>query len=317
MAEVITVGEALVEIMRPARDQPLDQPGLFHGPFASGAPAIFAVAAARLGLSAALISAVGDDAFGRLLQARLGEEGVDTSGMQVASGYSTGMAFIGYMAGGQREFVFNLRHSASSVVVADSLAADFFSGVRWLHLSGSALALGETVRQACARALTFTLAAGGRLSLDPNLRPELMSLAKARETLAPYLAAADLLLPTAEEARALTGASDDDEAAAILLGERERVVVFKRGAGGCTLFTAATRLDVPGFAVDEVDPTGAGDCFNAAFIRCIIAGWELERAARFANAAGALAVTRLGPMEGAPTIKQTTSLLNSKVAKGE
>jgi len=66
MPQVIVVGEALVEIMRPDSSAPLDRPGLFHGPFASGAPAIFAVAAARLGLAVGFAGAVGSDGFGRL-----------------------------------------------------------------------------------------------------------------------------------------------------------------------------------------------------------------------------------------------------------
>jgi sugar/nucleoside kinase (ribokinase family) len=309
MFDVIAVGELLVEIMRPDRDQPLDAAGLFQGPFASGAPAIFAVAATRLGLSAGLISGVGDDAFGRLLRTRLEDEGVDISGLQTVPGYSTGMAFVGYKAGGSREFVFHLRHSASGAIDANCLTADFFSGVQWLHLSGSTLALGEAGRSACSRALDLTLAAGGRLSLDPNLRPELMRLAEARELLAPYLQVADLVLPTAEEARALTGAADDDAAAAQLLSEKKRMVVLKRGAQGCTLFTQETRLDVPGFDVAEIDPTGAGDCFNAAFVLGLKFGWELERVAKFANAAGALAVTEQGPMEGAPAPEEIDLLL--------
>lgn len=317
MFDVITVGEALVEIMRPQRDQPLDAVGAFQGPFASGAPAIFAVAAARLGLSAGLIGGVGDDAFGRLLRTRLEDEGVDLSALQTVPGYSTGMAFVGYSAGGAREFVFHLRHSASGAIDANCLAADLFSRVKWLHLSGSALALGEAVRSACSKALELTLAAGGRFSLDPNLRPELMPLAKARELLAPYLELADLVLPTAEEARALSGAGGDDAAAAYLLGDKERIVVLKRGAQGCTLFTQQTTLDVPGFDVAEIDPTGAGDCFNAAFVWALNSGWELERVARFANAAGALAVTRQGPMEGAPTLQEINLLLAIQSKEGE
>jgi sugar/nucleoside kinase (ribokinase family) len=66
---------------------------------------------------------------------------------------------------------------------------------------------------------------------------------------------------------------------------------------------------VPGFVVEEVDPTGAGDCFNAACVIGLYAGWPLERTARFACAAGALAVTRLGPMEGAPTRAEVEALL--------
>lgn len=317
MLDIIIVGEALVEIMRPDRDQPLDNSGEFRGPFASGAPAIFAVAAARLGLSAGLISGIGDDAFGRLLRTRLKREGVDISGLQTVPGYSTGMAFVGYRAGGGREFVFHLRHSASSAVDFDFLPADYFSSVQWLHLSGSALALGEAGRSACSKALELTLAAGGRLSLDPNLRLELMSLNEAREALAPYLAAADLVLPTVEEAQALTGAIDHNRAAEILLDNKERVVVFKRGAKGCTVFTQRSRVDVMGFAVEEVDPTGAGDCFNAAFLLGLKSGWDLERVARFANAAGALAVTKQGPMEGAPTLQEVNLYLDKETIKGE
>ena len=76
--QIISIGEILVEIMRPSAGQPLDQPGEFHGPFASGAPAIFAVAAARLGLKTAFIGAVGQDAFGRLMRNRFAAEGVDS-----------------------------------------------------------------------------------------------------------------------------------------------------------------------------------------------------------------------------------------------
>ena len=76
---IISLGEALIEIMRPAAGQPLDRPGEFVGPFASGASAIFAVAAVRLGASVGFISGVGADAFGRLMTARLAAERVDTA----------------------------------------------------------------------------------------------------------------------------------------------------------------------------------------------------------------------------------------------
>ncbi|MCI0398954.1 MAG: sugar kinase [Chloroflexi bacterium] len=309
MFDVLTVGEALVEIMRPDRDQPLDKPGEFLGPFASGAPAIFAVAAARLGLASAFIGGVGNDAFGRLLQARLTHENVNTAGLRIVPGRSTGLAFVGYTADGRREFVFHLRHSAGSAIDVDLLPAAYFSGIRWLHLSGSALALGDAGRSACHKTLDWTLAAGGRLSLDPNLRPELMPLDEARQALGPYLAVAALLLPTAKEARALTGAADDDAAASRLLGGQERIAVLKRGAQGCTVYTQQARLYMPGFTVAEVDPTGAGDCFNAAFLLGLNSGWDLERVARFANAAGALAVTKQGPMEGAPTVQEIEAFL--------
>jgi sugar/nucleoside kinase (ribokinase family) len=299
--KVISIGEALVEVMRTGVGQPLDRPGQLAGPFASGAPAIFAVAAARLGASVSFAGGVGEDAFGRLLIGRLTDEGVDTAGMQVIPGQTTGCAFVAYTADGDREFVFHVRHSAAGAMDAAKLSPDWFNGAQWLHLSGSTIGLNAGSRAACLRALELTRGAGGRLSFDPNLRPELMTVTEAQGVFEPYLETAELLIPTAAEARALTSAADDDEAAARLLVGRDRLVVLKRGAAGCTLYSGTERIDAPGFQVEEVDATGAGDCFNAACLVGLEAGWPLTRLGRFANAAGALAVTRQGPMEGAPT----------------
>ncbi len=305
---IIAIGETLVEIMRPGVGQALDQPGDFQGPFASGAPAIFAVAAARLGASVGFIGGVGDDAFGRLLRARLQAENIDTTSLQTAPAHTTGVAFVAYAPGGEREFVFHLRHSAASALDASQLDPTYFSDVRWLHISGSTLALNDASRAACQRALRHTLAAGGKLSLDPNLRPELMPLDQFRQLLAPYIASAHLLLPTAAEARALTGATDDHSAARALAAGRANTVLLKHGADGCTLYTGQQHFHAPGFTVDEIDPTGAGDCCNAACLIGLQANWPPHRIARFASAAGALAVTRQGPMEGAGSINEIRAI---------
>lgn len=301
MPQIVTIGEALVEIMRPDEGVPLDEPGPFAGPFASGAPAIFAVAAARLGLETGFIGATGADAFGRLIARRLRAEGVDTSFLHTIPGMTTGIAFIAYTSGGSREFVFHLRQSAAAAMTPDQVQPDYFAGLKWLHLSGSTIFLSETCRTACAAAVRAARAAGAKLSLDPNLRPELLPVDEARIVLAPFLETADLLLPTAEEARLLTGCDDDDAAAKALLDGQERLVVLKRGAAGATVVSTHGRVDIRGLPVTEIDPTGAGDCFNAAFVYGLYQGWTSARAGRFAAAAGALAVTRQGPMEGAPT----------------
>lgn len=311
MSQIITIGEALVEIMRPDQDTPLDETGLFHGPFASGAPAIFAAAAARLGMQTGFIGSVGPDGFGRLIRRRLEDEGVDTSFLHEIPGYTTGIAFIAYRPSGAREFVFHLRQAAAAVLRLEQIDESYFADVSWLHISGSALFLSEKSEKACARALALTKKAGGRLSLDPNLRPELLDNAAARRVLAPYLAAADLLLPTVEEAQILAETDDDAAAAARLRRHEGQIVVLKRGAGGATVFAEGTRVDMAGYAVEEVDPTGAGDCFNAGFVYGLVAGWTLAKTAEFANAAGALAVTRQGPMEGAPTRTQVEALIAS------
>ncbi|MFD2440791.1 carbohydrate kinase family protein [Paracoccus kondratievae] len=102
-----------------------------------------------------------------------------------------------------------------------------------------------------------------------------------------------------------------DEAAVIasLLGRGIRTVVVKRGALGASLFQQGLRLDAAPLPVDEVDPTGAGDTFGGAFLSLWLAGAEPSQALDLANAAGARAVTRLGPMEGTSTRAELDALL--------
>ena len=87
-------------------------------------------------------------------------------------------------------------------------------------------------------------------------------------------------------------------------------VVLKRGERGATWFGAeGTRIDCAAFAVEEVDPTGAGDCFGGAYIACRRLGLPPDRALLYANAAGARNVTVLGPMEGAGTREELDAFI--------
>ncbi|MGI6208778.1 MAG: sugar kinase [Anaerolineae bacterium] len=305
--EIIAVGEALVEIMRPERELPLDRPGPFVGPFPSGAPAIFADAAARLGAKAGFIGVVGEDDFGLCLRRRLEQDGVDLSCLRRSSEHTTGCAFVAYFADGSRRFIFHLRHAAAGTLGPEDVQPAYVQGARFLHVMGSALALSDSAREACYRAVRLAKAAGVRVSLDPNLRPELLGLDQVRKVCAPVLEAADVVLPSGAEARMLTGAASDEEAAREL-ASRGRIVALKRGAEGSTVYSGPDAFAVPSFPVEEVDPTGAGDCYDAAFLVGLLRGWDLPRVARFANAVGALSVTKLGPMEGAPDLASALSL---------
>ncbi|NPV07932.1 MAG: sugar kinase [Anaerolineae bacterium] len=305
--EIIAIGEALVEIMRPERDLPLDRAGPFVGPFPSGAPAIFADAAARLGARTGFIGVVGEDDFGLCLRRRLEQDGVELSCLRVAPEHTTGCAFVAYFADGSRRFIFHLRHAAAGTLGPEDVPEGYFARARFLHVMGSALALSDSSREACYRAVRLAREAGARVSLDPNLRPELLGLERVREVCAPVLEVADVVLPSGAEARMLTGAPSDGEAARDL-ARGGRIVALKRGAEGSTVYSATEVLPVPSFPVQEVDPTGAGDCYDAAFLVGLLWGWDLPRVARFANAVGALSITKLGPMEGAPDLSAALAL---------
>lgn len=298
--DILTIGEALVEIMRTGVDQPLDRPGPFTGPYPSGAPFIFAAQAARLGARVAAVGAVGADAFGQCLLSQLAQDGIDTTGVHVLDTHTTGVAFVAYKADGSRDFVFHVAQAAAGQLRPDMLDAALFTNLRCLHLMGSTLSIHQDALEMGLRALELAQAAGARVCFDPNLRPQLMPPAQARQHFQPFLAAADVIIPTAQEAQLLTGqAALEDAVTALLDNHPERVVVVTQGAQGCTVYTTTTTIPVPGFQVTEVDPTGAGDCFDAGFLVQWLAGASLVQAARFANACGALAVTQQGPMAGA------------------
>jgi tagatose kinase len=75
------------------------------------------------------------------------------------------------------------------------------------------------------------------------------------------------------------------------------------------VFTSTQTIEIPSLTVTEIDPTGAGDCYGGAFVVGLLEGWELARVARFANVVGALSVTRKGPMEGAPFLREVLAIM--------
>src|SRR5512146_2042888 len=105
MAEIVTFGELLVEFVATRVGQTFDSPGTFEGPFASGAPAIFADQAARQGARVAIAGCVGQDAFGEAVLQRLVDDGVSIHGVKRCADHPTGTAFVAYRADGERQFV--------------------------------------------------------------------------------------------------------------------------------------------------------------------------------------------------------------------
>ncbi len=296
--EIMSIGELIVEIMRKEVDVPLNQAGDFVGPFPSGAPAIFADQAARLGRRVGFIGACGADGFGDCLVDRFQADGVDIASVARVPDLATGCAFVTYFGDGSRKFIFHIGNSAAGQLPEPN--REMLAGTQWLHICGSTLSAGEEMRRRCYRAAELTRAAGGRVSFDPNLRPELLGGEEAlRRVCKPIMDAASLVLPSASEAEVLTGVTGAEAACRALLDGGADVVALKRGSEGCTVFTPWETVAAPAFSVEAVDPTGAGDCFDAGFVVGLLEGLPMEQVGRLANACGALGATRKGPMEGA------------------
>ncbi len=307
--DIITMGPLLVEIMRKELNQEFHEAGVFEGPYASGDTPIFIHAAALLGAKAGMIGSVGDDGFGKCVVDKLVKSGVDLTCVQTKKGMYTASTFVGYYNDGSRKFLYHLDGSGSAAFNPEGFSAEYFKGCKWVHYTGFSMEASESYRQAAYRSLKM-LDKDTKVSFDPNIRPEIFTPEEIRRMCEPILKRADLILPSGEEAMLFTGASTEEEGCR-LLTEGGKMVVLKRGINGSRFFLENETIDVPAFESEEVDPTGAGDTFAAALLTALIEGKSIYDAGVFANGAGAFAVTKKGPMEGAPKREMLDAFLAS------
>ncbi|AGK49093.1 hypothetical protein BTI_2994 [Burkholderia thailandensis MSMB121] len=298
MAAIVAAGELLAEFVAAKRGQGFDAPGEFAGPFPSGAPAIFADQAARMGASVAYAGCVGRDAFGDAIVARLAGHGVDVARIRRAA-RPTGIACVAYRADGGRQFVFSIEGSASALLEPADVDPSMFAGCRYFHVMGSSLT-SENAIAAVKRGVIEAARVGAKISFDPNVRAEMLAFAPMRAALHDMLDACHLFLPSEADLPFFCGPQPAERAIAGLLATHPLLerVVLKRGAAGSAAFDRTGSVAAPAYETVEIDPTGAGDCFGGTFVACTIAGLPVATALARANAAGALAVSRVGPMEG-------------------
>ncbi len=271
------------------------------GPAIGGNGAIFAVAAARLGMSCTLAGRVGRDFLGDWLLGRLREEGVDTDLVRRgAKGTSSTIALVHDR--GERAFLHYLGASAS--LAAGDLRA--LPRCRWLHFSSMFL-LPRLSPSAIGRVLKTAKSGGARTSLDVAWD------AKGRWDLGGCLGHADYFLANLDEAGAITGEKSVRDMARKLAGMGARNIIIKMGAAGSFVSGEdCGGFEAPPFKVEPVDATGAGDVFNAALVWALSRGMDLRKAALLANAAGALKVTAVGGTAGAPTAAELLEFIRER-----
>lgn len=307
-ASIVSIGEIVAEIIADDRGAGFREPIRLHGPYPSGAPAIFIDQVARLGHSAGLISCVGDDDFGWLNVECLRRDGVDTSAIRIHPDQATGTAFVRYREDGERDFVFNIRHSAAGCTQIDGAGRALLERCRHLHIMGSSLFSAPLV-EAAEQAIGQVKGQGGTLSFDPNIRRELLDAPGMREALGTVLRSCDTFLPSGSELSLLTRAASEEGAIAEILGLGVSCVVVKRGRDGASCHGRDGVLHMPAFSAIEIDPTGAGDCFGATFVTCRLQGRGIEDSLRYANASGARAVGVRGPMQGTSSFPELDAFI--------
>ena len=315
MIKVVTIGEILVEVVARERGDGFREPLQLVGPFPSGAPAIFIDQVARLGQACGIIGCVGEDDFGWVNLERLTRDGVDVGAIEVLPGHATGSAFVRYRESGERDFVFNIKNSACGQIRLTKAGLTLLGECGHLHISGASL-FSDRVIQVASEAVQLVKRNGGSVSFDPNVRKEVMGDAKVLAALRMIFSKCDTFLPSGDELTLLTDATTPDEAVREIIAMGPTEIVVKQGTRGATYYGLEGRAEWPAYRVQEVDPTGAGYCFDAAFITCRLQGRSVEESLDYANAAGARTVTVRGPMEGTSDFAQLDALRSARRSRG-
>ncbi|WP_108470921.1 carbohydrate kinase family protein [Rhodanobacter thiooxydans] len=308
---ILCFGEALIDLHADGFDD--------HGfatrfvPFAGGAPANVAVAAARLGGQARFAGMLARDRFGDFLLDSLQQAGVGTADVVRTDAANSALAFVTLDAHGERSFAFYRDNTADLLFRPTDFHADTFRDVAVFHVCSNSMtdpALAAATREGMQRAHGV----GALVSFDLNLRPALWPAGSDPHPLLwPALHLADVVKFSAEEFAWL--AIDGEQAALdrLWLG-RARLVVVTDGAKPLRWFHPDAEGELPGYAVAVVDSTAAGDAFMGGLLCClaelestpnrldrlVAAMPRLHAMLRFAAACGALTVTRRGSFAAMP-----------------
>ena len=246
-----------------------------------------------------LLSFLGEDEFADRVLATLRAPGVDVSRVKRVEGYPTATSIVLVNPSGARAFLH--QPGINRVAFQDSVdfTPDLIDGVSHMHL-GNPFGLVE-MRKHAGQVMERARRAGLTTSIDTgwDARNQWM------EVVGPCLPFTDILFVNEDESRMLSGEADPARAADFFQDRGVSYVVTKIGARGCLVYSDRTCTHVPGFKIDAVDSTGAGDSFAGAFLAGLRHGMSITEAARLANAAGALCTTTVGAVTGLRPYRET------------
>ncbi|MDR3201547.1 MAG: 5-dehydro-2-deoxygluconokinase [Bifidobacteriaceae bacterium] len=308
--DVLAMGRCGVDVYPLQTGLGLEDVAAF-GKFLGGSPTNVAVAAARLGRSAAVVTGVGDDPFGRYVRREMRRLGVDDRHVVVAPGLQTPVTFCELFPPDDFPLWFYRSPSAPDLQVGPAdldLGAVRSARLLWLTVTG----LAEEPSRAAHAAALGARARRGLTVLDLDYRRTFWpDEATARERVQAVLPAVTHAVGNREECRVAVGEDNPDKAADALLEAGVQVAVVKQGPRGVLAKSRTERVEVPATPVEVVNGLGAGDGFGGSLAHGLLAGWPLERTVRFASAAGAIVASRLECSTAMPTAAEVERVLST------
>lgn len=307
MSECLTLGETMAAFT-PGRMGPLRYVQ-DYGIRVAGAESNTAVGLAKLGISAAWVSRLGNDEFGKYIRNQLRAEGVDCSGVKFDPEHRTGVMFKQTSSGETSVFYYR-ENSAASHMTPEDLDEALFSDCRILHLSGITPVLSESCRRMVEAAVRLAKKHGVKLSFDPNIRKKLWKDTDYTPLLRELTLASNIVLMGLDEAETLFGTRDVEALRSQLLTDGcIEVLALKDGSNGAWMADKNQLLHLDAYPCRCIDPIGAGDGFNAGVLAGLLQGRTLAEAGRMGAVCGALATEVPGDVEGYPDSDRLNAIL--------
>ncbi|WP_328470758.1 5-dehydro-2-deoxygluconokinase [Actinoplanes sp. NBC_00393] len=284
--------------------------------FLGGSPSNVAVAAARYGRRAAVITRTGADPFGEFLHDALRGFGVDDRYVTAVPGLPTPIAFCEIFPPDDFPLYFYRYPKAPDLEIHESeLDLDAIAAADIFWVTGTGLS-DEPSRSATLAALRHRDRRGITV-LDLDYRPMFWPAREdARRWYAEALPYATVAVGNLDEADTAVGQRSPKEAAAALHDAGIELAVVKQGPAGVLASRDGTQVSVPPVPVQVVNGLGAGDSFGGALCHGLLGGWDLETTMRFANAAGAIVASRLSCADAMPTEAEVRELLQEATHAG-
>ncbi|MEU2388831.1 5-dehydro-2-deoxygluconokinase [Streptomyces sp. NPDC012461] len=307
--DLITMGRIGVDLYPLQTGVPLPKVETF-GKFLGGSAANVAVAAARLGRSTALVSRTGDDPFGTYLHEALKDFGVDDRWVTPVAAYPTPVTFCEIFPPDDFPLYFYRRPKAPDLEIHAEeldLAAVRAAGIFWVTGTG----LSEEPSRSATLAALEARAKSGPTVFDLDWRPMFWrDPDEARPYYREALRHTTVAVGNLDECEVATGEREPNACAEALLAAGVELAVVKQGPEGVlAVHRDGTRAEVPPVPVEVVNGLGAGDAFGGSLCHGLLAGWDLEKTMRHANAAGALVASRLACSSAMPTAPEVADLL--------
>ena len=315
MYDVVALGELLIDFT-PLGESDRGYPVFECNP--GGAPTNVLACLAKLGKRTAFIGKVGDDDFGRFLHTVLVERGISTKGLVFDSEVTTTLAFVHLQPDGERSFSFFRNPGADTRLQPEDVNEALFDA-QIFHF-GSLSLTHEPARSATLAGLELARRRNLLVSYDPNLRPLLWpNLEEARTRILSVMDQVDIVKLSREELEFLTGSNDLERSSDRFRQEYGiRMLLVTLGREGCWYRMGDLSGYIPGFEVNSIDTTGAGDAFLGGMLFQVLERdkdleeWtaeEMDESVEFANAVGALVTTRRGAIPAMPTLSEVQELL--------